>query len=241
MFKNYLKIAFRNIRKHKGYSFINVLGLTAALCSVFFILLYVLNEISYDGFHEKKDRIYRVVQHWSNTDYMGSTYFAVTPGPLAEAMENELPEVIQTTRIKQGRSERNALIAWGNKRFYESGLFADNNFFTIFTFEMLKGEGEPTLQSPFSIILTERLAVKLFGAADPVGKTIRYNDRHDLTVRGVMKHVPANSHMQFDYIVSFCTLASTTRGARSLERWRSQSYLTYFELQEDVPIRAFEK
>jgi len=103
------------MKRQKVYSFINILGLSAALCCVFFILLYVLNEICYDRFHENKDRIYRVVLHWSSTDYMGSNYFAVTPGPLAAAMENELPEVIHATRIKQGRSERNALITWVEK------------------------------------------------------------------------------------------------------------------------------
>ena len=179
MFKNYLKIALRNIRKHKLYSFINIAGLAIGITCFMLIFLYILYEYSYDEFHEKKDRIYRIIFKKQGHKFIGSNFMATTSGPMAPALKSEFPEVKNATRV--GGSY--GIFKYKEVSFYTKGIYADEHFFNIFSFQMLQGDPKKILIDPFSMIISEELAEQKFGGEDPVGKTINFNDQYDLTIR----------------------------------------------------------
>ncbi|NQV71676.1 ABC transporter permease [bacterium] len=222
MFKNYLSIAFRTIRKHKLYSFINVVGLAVGLASFFVIGMFVRLEQSFDDFHEKGDRIFRVVQNQPNNLYLGSTHFGVTPAVLPKAMMEEVPSVELATQI----TNVEALLTVKGKGFNEKGLFATDTFFDVFTFPLVSGDSEGMLSRPEDFVISESLAQKIFGRTDVLGESIEmatFGDPLHLTISGVMKDVPANSHLQFDYVASFM---SNTFWLNS-DGWGNNSYYTY--------------
>ena len=199
MLKNYLTVALRNLLRQKGYSFINVAGLTVGLASFILIALFVQHELSYDRFHEKADRIYRIVQRQPGNVYLGTDYFAVTPAVLASTLLKEYPEVKQATAFR----EQEALLSLGEQNTWEKGLLADEHFLEVFTFPLLRGEPKTALAQPNSLVLTETLARKLFGAEDPVGRTLRYQQEEDAyTVTGIVADPPDNSSIRFTFIAS---------------------------------------
>ncbi|MFC1724416.1 ABC transporter permease [candidate division KSB1 bacterium] len=233
MLRNYLYIAFRNIRKQKGYSLINIAGLAVGMACFILIILYLQNEFSYDNFHEKKDNIHRIIQQQPGNIYIGSDYFAVTPARLAPALMEDFPEVEFATRIDDiGRG----LLKKGDISFYEMGIYTDENFFDVFTFEMAEGEGKSALQEPFTIILSEKLAKKYFGDENPIGKTINFNEKNDLTVKGIHKEVPANSHFKFDYIISWKTKEADPNTLKNMSSWGNSSFYTYLVLSPGTNI-----
>jgi putative ABC transport system permease protein len=145
------------------------LGLAAGMMCFILILLYVQFENSYDNFHEKRDMIYRV--YWQNpgSEYIGNDYYVATSSPLAQALMDEYSEVVNATRTRHtGRS----LLIYKENRFYEEGIFADENFLRIFTFPLLRGNEEMVLSEPYSIVISEKLAKRYFGNEDPVGKIV---------------------------------------------------------------------
>ncbi|MCP4727319.1 MAG: FtsX-like permease family protein, partial [bacterium] len=235
MFRNYFKIALRNIQRQKAYSIINISGLAIGIACFILIMLYVQFEFSYDDFHEKKDRVYRIYMHWTSVQYMSSNYYAVTAAPMAQALKEEFPEVTHAVRI-EGDSE--TLLTYGNKSFYERGIFTEDDFTDIFSFEFLKGDTHSALREPNTIIISENLAEKYFGDEDPIDKMLKYDEDVDLVVKGIYANVPENSHIKFDFIISFITLEKTLK--RNMNRWGSQSYYTYIELQENYNYKEFE-
>ena len=199
MIANIIKVAFRNLFKHFGYSFINILGLAIGLASSIFIFLYVVNELTYDRFHEKSDRIYRA---WILGNMPGTEMrHSVTSPPMAEAMLNDYPEVEAAVRI---RLSGGWLVRSGDRKFLETAQefkFADSTFFDVFSFKLLKGNPETCLRDPRSIVLTEEYAEKYFGKEEPMGQSVRMEqDTNYYTVTGVIQDVPINSH-QFPYSV----------------------------------------
>jgi putative ABC transport system permease protein len=189
MFKNYLKIAWRNLWRNKVFSFINVMGLTIGLTACFFIFLYVHFEMSYDKFHSKGDRIYQVscdVITPSETIQGGST-----PWPFGPNMQRDFPEVEAFTRFSGG----NLLVKKGNVSFQEERtLFADSSMFRVFDFKLVHGEPATALKDVNSIVLSRTAAKKYFGDKDPVGETVLLTgDLTPATVTGVMEDMPENS------------------------------------------------
>ncbi|MGB2905768.1 MAG: ABC transporter permease [Candidatus Aminicenantaceae bacterium] len=228
MLKNYLLIAWRNLNKNKGYSFLNILGLAVGMAVFVLIFLYVQHELSFDRWHENADRIFRVVQHQPGNMYLGSDRFAVTQAPLAAALMQEFPEVMAATRIG---SSGNVLLTYGEKNFLEKNVhWADPYLFKVFSIELLRGDPETALTDPHSILFSESVARKFFGDQDPIGQTVVYIEEHDMRVTGVFKDFPKNSHFTMDVILPFDAMPVLLD--RKLDSWGNSSFYTYFLLQE---------
>ncbi len=236
MLKNYLAIAFRTIRKHKLYSFINVFGLAIGLASFFLIGLFVKHEKSFDQFHENKDRIFKIVQIQPQNMYLGSNRFAVTSVDLVEALTDEMPSVELSVQI----NDTNTLLSARGEGFIEHGLWSTESFFDIFSFDLISGDRETVLTRPEDIVLTESLARRLFGSSDPMGQLVEYTGWQGLltfSVAGIMKDVPSNSHLQFGYIIPFLANENRERQAG----WGSNSYHTYALVREGTNQVRFDQ
>jgi ABC-type antimicrobial peptide transport system permease subunit len=196
MLKNYFKVAFRNLARNKGFSAINILGLAIGMASAILILLWIQNEVSYDQFHEKKDRIYEA---WNRATFNGKlNCWNTTPKILARTLERDLPEVEQAVRVDWGS---NYLFSIGEKRLTVQGTIVDSNFLQVFSFPLLKGNPKTVLNDVHSIVLTEKLAKKLFGNEDAMGKIIKIDNKDNFTVTGILKDLPTNTRFKFEYLV----------------------------------------
>ena len=204
MLKNYFKLALRNLRRSKGYSFINLFGLTLGLTCCFFLYLYVDDELSYDQFHINKDRIYRVTFATDGDDQATNANGSFGPG---STMVNDFPEIAKSTRINKS-SEEKVLIVNDAKKVSEAGfIFADSTFFQIFSFPLLKGDPTRALQRPNTIVISESMARKYFDDQDAFGKTIAVDFENNgslvtMEITGVMKDIPSNSHIKANMIAS---------------------------------------
>jgi putative ABC transport system permease protein len=214
MLKNYLKTALRNFGKHKVYTAINVLGLTVGLAFFILIGLYARSELGYDRFHENKDRIYRVEQVLAHES--GTETTAGCPTPLSGVLQAELPEVEAVTRV----------IFYGTwtyttpdgRKFSEKRTFAvDPEFLGMFSFGLVSGDVKTALAEPYSIVITEAQARKIFADKDPVGQVIKLG-RQDVKITGVIRDVPAASHLQFDTLLSVATVTAQN-GPQTFTRW----------------------
>lgn len=231
MFKNYLKIALRNIRNHKGYSFINIFGLAVGMACCILILLWVQDELRYDRFHENADQIYRVAL---GDPVLGpDKSAAVTPIPLAPAAKEKIPEVILAARL----TPRRTLLQYGDNRFDENGLMVSPDFLKMFSFQFIQGNVENALKDPFSIIITKSLAEKYFGDENPLGKVFRENNIADFEVTGVIEDVPHQSHLQFDFLMAFKLLEQMRV---DLNSWDDISYYSYVLLDKKSDVHAVE-
>ena len=240
MFKSYFKIALRNIARFKIYSFINIAGLAVGMAVSILIILYIQEELSYDKFNKNAERIYRLSREWFNQDGTSSLHLARVAPPIGPLLKNDFPNIIQeVTRVV---SDYNTFLQVDNKTFVEDKFFwAEDNFFKIFSFNMIKGNPENALSEPYSVVMTESMAKKYFGNEDPVGKTILYERENDLKVTGVIEDVPENSHFKFDFLGSFITLNDFI-GIETLTRnWGSNNYVTYLLLPKNFPVGELEK
>lgn len=233
MFKNYLKIAFRKMRKNIGFTFINVTGLAIGLACCILITLWVLNELNYDSFHMNGKNIYGVV---FEKNYNGSNYKSNgTPVPLAQAVKEDFPEIAEAARYHDGI--RRALLMNGDNSFYETDIsFADQTFLDMFSFPLVKGNINTALANPFSIVLTEELSKKYFGSENPIGKTMRLNNSTDLSVTGIVKRYPANSSIKFNGLISYGTLLALNNYSNSPEEWGNNSGKTFIKLKDNSSI-----
>ena len=220
MFKNYLKIAFRNIVKHKEYSLVSTAGLAVGMAVFIIIAFFVHYEFTFDTFHENYDRVYRVEEFYQSNRAYGN--YPITPPPLAPALAQNYPEIAAFTRIG-GIGKKVFYVPESNKKFHENeGLLADNPIFDVFTFPLMKGDPKTALVEPYSLVLNEELAKKYFPHEEPLGKTIKVQDFPDCKVTGVVKNVPKNSHMQFSYLLSLSSL-----GSKFLENWDEDAVYSY--------------
>ncbi len=236
MILNYLKISYRNILKHKGFSFITVFGLAAGLAAFIIIALYVQFELSFDRYHENADRIYRMVREKPTSVSTVFTKTAVTPAPLGPALKAEFPEVVSYARLFKSQ---NVLITFGEEHFLEKRFYwADPGIFDIFSLPMTKGDPETALDDPFAILMSERTARKYFGDNDPLGKVVNVFGGNDFKVAGVFSDMPANSHFIMDVIVPYKTFFKITKN--DIARWNSNFTYTYFMLQEGGDAKALE-
>ena len=231
MFKNYVKIALRNFLKHKGFSFINIFGLAIGVACCLLIVLYVLDEVSYDQYHEKADQIYRVgIRGFVNNNLF---HGVVTCAPMAKALVNEFPEVTAATRL---RNFGFPVFRYKDKVFSEEKVFwVDQAFLDVFTVPFIKGDPKTALAQPNTIVLTRSMALKYFGDEDPVGKSLNADKRRDYLVTGVVQDVPHNSHFHYDFLASLVTYDDSESPI-----WVSNNYYTYLVLQEGASSEAFE-
>jgi len=207
---NYVKVAIRKIKRHKGHSFINISGLAIGMTCCFIVFLWVKDELSFDRFHENAPEIYRVLLNPQDTDM----YHPQGPGPLGPALKSDYPEIINFARMF---GDVNGPLKYKNEVFNAKVCGVSPSFFEIFTFPFVKGDWKNCLSKPHSIVLTEKMAVKLFKDEDPLGKTLGFEwwgKWHDLKVTGIIKDVPQNSHIQFDYLLPFEWTSSRKNGPR---------------------------
>jgi putative ABC transport system permease protein len=233
MFRNYLKIALRNLVRHKVFSAINLLGLAIGMASCILILLYVRAEFGYDRFHENADRIWRVTREWVNEEGSTSLHLGHVAPPIAPLLANDFPDILEAVRI---HTPGELLVSREDLHYLEPRvIFADDNLFDVFTFPLLKGDPETALKNPYSVVLTERTAKKYFGDEDPMGKTLKIDRRIDCTVTGVAAEAPRAAHFHFDLIGALKTLEEMY-GRREFENWGSNNYATYLLMPANYPI-----
>ena len=231
MLKNYFKIALRNFLKHKVFSFINVFGLAVGIACCLLILLFVFDELSYDKYHEKADRIYRAGLNGfiSGNEFNG----VISATPMAQTLVDEYPEVEAATRA---RNFGFPVFRYEDKVFSEEKVFwVDPGFFDVFTVPFIQGDPVTALDKPETIVLTQSMASKYFGDEDPLGKTINADRQRDYLVTGVIEDVPRNTHFHYDFLASL----STYPDSRS-PIWVSNNYYTYFVLREGTSPEIFE-
>ena len=236
MLKNYIKIALRNLNRHKIYSGINILGLTLGLTCALLIFLYVRYEFSYDAFHTNADHIYRILVNQDHY-YRGRNQAVIMPAAFGPTIRDRVPEVLRICRIDDG----SGFFKTEDRSFYENGLgLVDPDFLAMFDFPLVQGDPKSVLNEPFSLILSEEMATKYFGDENPVGRTINIDDRYEVIVKGVMRNLPENSYFNFDFLGSFSTL-SILRGKERMQSWGNYSYLTFLQLDEGIDVQSVEQ
>jgi len=222
---SYLKTSWRKMIRQKGYTFINVAGLAVGLACALFILLWVQDEASYDRFHVNARSLFRVEQDQSGGQ--GTFHVNVSQYPMGPAIQAAIPGI--ETSFRQSFTG-GLLVRAGDKAFFENRVVAvDPAFLTAFTFPLLRGDREKALADPRSVVLSEEMAVKYFGAEDPVGRTLVVNDAHSLAVTGVAKKLPRNSTIAFDMLVPFEFLRSL---GVDIDRWGTNTILTWVGLRD---------
>ncbi len=230
MFKNFIKIAYRNLFRSKGFTVINITGLAIGMAATMLIVLLIRHELSYDQFHANKNRIYEV---WSRVNFNGkiSCWNSVSD-PLGPALKNDLPEIEAMARLKLGVTN---LLSAGEKKLTKTGYIADSGFLKIFSFPLLEGDVSTALRDKFSVVLTERTSKSLFGKEDALGKIIRVGDRDYVTVTGILKDPPSNTKFDFDYLLPWSYL---TYGPGQDLEWGANSTTTEVLLKPNVNIAA---
>jgi putative ABC transport system permease protein len=231
MIRNYIKTAIRGLRKNKGFTTINILGLALGLATCLLIVLYVADELSYDRYNEKAGRIYRVNEDLKLGD--NSVKYAVCMAPLAKTLIAEYPYVENATRIKNAGSSH---VKKGTLNMVENRVaFADPSLFSVFTFPMINGNAASALVEPNSVVITETTAQKYFNSSNVVGKTLLFNDNTLCKVTGVIKDVPQQSHFNFDFFISM----SSFPDSKSTE-WLRSDYNTYVLLKDKSYAKQLE-
>lgn len=232
MIKNYLKIAWRNLRRNRIFSAINISGLAIGLASCMLISLYVIDELSFDRFNEHSDRIVRVFFQ-ANMQGGDIKESHVMP-PTAAALKNDYPEIVEATRLRQGGTP---LILLNNKIYNSEKLaFVDSNFFRVFTMPFIQGSPQKALLEPNTVVISEATAIKYFGNTNALGKIITLKDWNaTYRVTGVMRDIPANSHFHFDMLGAMATVDD----AKSTS-WMTSEYFTYLLLQEGYDYQKLE-
>jgi putative ABC transport system permease protein len=246
MLENYFKIAWRNLIKKTAYSAINILGLALGIACCFLIFMFVQDELSYDNYHAKGDRIYRVIHGSKSVDSAtGKSYpfWVWGNGPIGPALSAEFPEIDKVVQFS-GRAD--ILLSKEDNVYQEDGIFfMDSAAFDVFTWDLVKGDPKTALAAPYSIVLTETTARKYFGNEDPLGKSLKASQsagrsrEGDFIVTGIMKDVPSNSHFRFNVLASMSTFKITR--PEVFEDWGYVDFYTYFLVNEKFDRAAFEK
>ena len=235
MFKNYVKIAFRNIKRQKGFSLINTVGLAIGISCCILILQYIRHEFSFDKFHENSKYIYRVLQHQKGNIYQGTDIFNAVPAILAPSVRSDFPQDAKITRVKNYERQ----VRYNNKQFYEKRfLYIEPEFLEIFSFPVVKGDPKTALKEPYTVAITKDTAQKYFGEEDPVNKIINIDNEQDYRITGILENVPDNSHLKFDFLASFSTLLGTW-GQNQLTSWKNSSVWTYLQLAKNSNPQEF--
>lgn len=232
MIKNYFKIAWRNLMKNKVFSFINILGLTIGITVCMMIFLFIMNELSFDKFHKQEKNIYRVMRGYDVT----KERVPYLSGPYATALLNDFPgEIKKAVRIRISHN----LISFGNTSFNEKQVYlADADFFSLFSFRLLRGNASTVLKEPTSVVLTETTAKKYFGSIDnAMGQVVEMDKRLQLKVTGIAEDIPSNSHLDFDLVIPLANYSKEPW----FDAWRSNNNFTYVLLDEHASKAQLEK
>ncbi len=232
MFKNYFIIAIRSFRKNRAFSFINVAGLALGMAGCLLILLFVADEFSYDNFHVNADRIFRL----NSTSTIGNVtrHYAMIPDAMAPSLTEEIPEIetfVRMFRINDWRFRYDDKLMESRQ-----GFIADSTFFNIFSFNMIKGDPSTCLDVPRALVITEKMALSIFGDEDPIEKILTLGtgeNEREFLVRGVVENIPVNSHFSFEFIVSMSTF---TVDGFSLTNWIGFNTYTYFLMSENADL-----
>jgi predicted permease len=235
MIKNYFKIAVRNFLRNKTFSGINLSGLALGLAVFIIIMLWVQYEMNYDGFHTDKDRIATVMTNLKFENGETQTFPAV-PVRMAEALQKDFPAVEYAASASWGDERQ---FAYGEKKFAEYGLYVSPEFLKIFSFPFVKGDAASALKEPHTVLLTEKLAKKYFGSEDPIGKTITIEQTIPYKVTGILKDVPDNATLSFDYLMPVKDYVEFTMGG--VESWDVPNMRTYLKLKPGADFTAFNK
>ena len=229
MSTNFLKVAYRTLFRNKVFSFINISGLAIGMASAMLILLWIQHELSYDNFHRNKDRIYEV---WNRVPVEGKmSAWSSVSALLARTLEKDLPEVEQAVRV----TDRNLLLATGDKKIKADGYIVDTGFLQMFSYPLLNGNKSSSLINSHSIVLTEKTAKALFGKEDPLGEIINIDNSESFTVSGVLKNLPDNTSFQFDYLLPWSFVKY--KDGQDLG-WNDNSTNTYVMLKPNTEYTA---
>ncbi len=230
MISNYFKIAIRLFRRDLLYSLINIAGLAIGIASCVICYLHIDYELSYDKFHSKKERIYRLILGETGSE----DYWVMMSAPVPPALQERIPEIEDFTRIGRISWNPKALVTYGDKSFFEDRfLLADPSFFRIFDFNLITGNHETVLTDINSAVITRSNAKKYFGDANPIGKTILVDGKYEFMISGIVEDAPFNSHMEFDFLVSFENI-SRIYGENAPYSWGSFNYYAFLLLSEQA-------
>jgi len=232
MFKNYMLIAFRNLKRNKVYSFINISGLAVGLACCIVVMLFVQDELSYDKFHDNADWIYRVNSEVKHLDDI--IYFLGIRNHLAPKMVKEFPEVTNSVRILPFG---NVLIKFGDICLKENIVYSDKDVFRLFSFPLIKGDKRTVLKNLHSCVISEKIALKYFKEKGPIGEVITVDGKFDFQITGIMKNIPHNSHLKIDILVSFESLKRLYES----ETYESIFSLVYLLLEKNTSTGELEK
>lgn len=235
MLKNYFKTAWRNLRKNKVFSAINIVGLAIGMAACIIIMVFVGYEKNFDSIHTKN--IYRLDEVQKFEGMVAPQNVALSMFPMGPTLKNEFPEVKSFTRVRQTKKVN---INYDGKKIYlPAALWVDSTFLNIFDFKLISGDRATALQKPNSALLTEESAKKLFGNENPVGQTIAgySNDTIFFTITGLLKNIPPNSHLQFDALFSFSTIFRP----EMMNNWGGNWLVTYLDLAPNANVAAMEK
>jgi len=237
MFKSYLKIAIRNIRKSKGYSFINISGLAIGMACSIILLIYIHSELTWDNFHQKAHRIYRLGVH--SVMNGSEVHWYVSNAVTAGVLKRDYPEVEDAIRMGGMGTPS---IKYKDKIFYERDVFyADASIFNLFTYPIKTGNPETALEAPYTVVISEEMAIKYFGNEDPIGKILRFNNQYDYTITGVIYNIPENSDFSYNMLCSYNTLyAQRGQDDPQLNQWISFNFLTFVLLKENIDHKIVE-
>jgi len=231
MFKNYLKVAFRNIKRHKGYSFINIAGFAIGIACCLLIFLYIRNELSYDKYHKDVERVNRIVLE-SRTQTANRFFVPVSP-IVAPTLKSDYPQVEYVARAFTFTGTQ--LVRKKDTFFYEDRfMYADQELFDVLTFQFIQGNQQRALTRPNTLVVSQRIAIKYFGNANPLGDTLEINQQ-EYEITGVVKDCPENTHLKYDLIASLETL----KDWNEMSNWHSTMFYTYLKLKPGVNVQEF--
>lgn len=230
MIRNYIKIAGRNIKNNKGYTFLNILGLATGITAAVLIFLWIENEVAYNDYFTNKESIYEV----KNIQTYGENVnvFNATPGPLKTNLEKDIPGI---ANVSSRNYEANLLFSREDKNLKEYGYYVDSEFFSIFNFEFIQGSLSKPFSGLHSLVITESMAEKFFGSTDIIGQSLMVEGKNQYVVSGVIKDLPKNTSLKFNWLAPFENYANQTDG---LERWGNNMLVTYVQLEENADLQS---
>ncbi|RYF92835.1 MAG: ABC transporter permease, partial [Chitinophagaceae bacterium] len=233
MIKNYFKIAWRNLRRNKGFSITNILGLTIGITCTILIALWVNDEVNYDKFHKHYDNIYQVMANRDFKNQMFTDQNMVLP--LADALQGSTPQLISAAVTTHPGSN---ILRYNDQLLQKDGMTVSERFFDIFSFKFLKGNAN-SLKDPHSILMTKSAAISVFGKKDPIGETVKINNGDNFKVAGIIEDVPGNSSLRFDYIIPFNYSDPGTKA--SMQEWGNSSWQVYLKMRPGCDMKMMEK
>ena len=233
MFKNYIKTTFRNLWKNKTYSFLNIFGLAIGIACAALIFLWVEDELTYNHYFTNRDNLYIVKDQQT---YDGTTYtFDATPGPMAGAIKAEIPGIKNTARSSWSDQ---LLFSVGDKSIYDYGCYVDSPFFTMFQLKFIKGNAKTAFDQLYSLVVTETMANKFFGTTDVLGKSLKVSNNQDYIITGVVKDLPENVSLRFNWLAPFQILENQNEWMKD---WGSNGIITYVEAEPNANIANINK